>query len=142
MKKLILSLLFTLPTFSQVGIGTTNPTETLHVNGSLRVESLYTGTPETDQFGKFSTAPYTFLCAGIFKDNGDPVKAVNCTVKRINGSTIRVTFNTPLSDKNYVINLAGEMRLLYYSIKTTNFFDIILYENFDNNIHNFIVFKI
>jgi hypothetical protein len=54
-----------------VGIATTNPTETLDVNGSLRVRDLYTGTCETNQFGAFSAAPYTLVCYGIFKDNGE-----------------------------------------------------------------------
>lgn len=142
MKKLILSLLFTIPTFSQVGIGTTTPTETLDVNGSLRVRDLYIGTAETNQFGAFSAAPYTLVCYGIFKENGDEIRAYNCIVRRLNQTTIRVEFMNQLPDTNYIINLTGEMRLLYYNLKTRNFFDIILHRNDDNSIHNFIVFKV
>lgn len=137
----LIFLLLSIPAFSQVGIGTTNPTTTLDVNGSLRVRDLTTGTVETNNQGDLKALPYTLLCYGLFKDNGDQIKAYNCTVRRLNQSTIRVTFATPVVDTSYIINLTGEMRLLSYNLKTTNFFDIILYRNYDNSVHNFLVYK-
>lgn len=137
-----LLLLLSISIYSQIGIGTTTPTETLDINGTLRVRNLTTGTTETTSTGIAITAPYTFVCAGIIKDNGDPIKMVNCTVRRINTLTVKITFNTPQSDNNYLILATGEMRLLYYRDKRVNSFELMLAENYDNSVHNFIVYKI
>jgi len=49
MKSLVLSLMILLPIlgFSQIGIGTTNPTATLDVNGDFRIRTTTSNTRET-----------------------------------------------------------------------------------------------
>ena len=143
MKKLILTLLFSIPTFSQVGIGTTNPTETLDVNGTLKVSDLTDPnnkavfTVQADIDGKLSRAPYKAVAMAVVGLNANIYKSFGvANVVRVNTTTYRVTFTTALPNNDYVINFSAKQRLLSYDNVTVNGFDIIVNTN-PNPIANF-----
>ena len=96
MKKLF--LLFPIFAMSQVGINTTNPTNTLDVNGTARVRSLTLGTTESNANGVLTTAPYTASCMGVVNNAGTLLKGFGATTTKINNTTYRITFLTPQID--------------------------------------------
>ncbi len=80
MKKIILcsGIVFSIPVFSQVGINTSNPTNTLDVNGTTRVRNLGTLTSSTvsalfaDEngvLGKANMAPQSQIAFYAFKND-------------------------------------------------------------------------
>ena len=149
MKKLILGiaflLLFPLIGFSQVGINTITPTNTLHVAGDLRVESQTLGTVESTALGVQYTVPYTVSCMGVVDVTGALLKCFGATTSKINATTFRVTFLVPQSDTDYVILLCGKLRHLSYTNVTLNSFDIVLDQNpnsVTNFDFNFVVYKL
>lgn len=144
MKKLIV-LLFPILTFSQVGISTTNPTNTLDVNGDLRVRILTLGTVETTAIGVQYTIPYTMSAMGVIDFNGTLLKGFGATTTKINNTTYRVTFIVPQIDNDYVIMLCGKQRYLSYNNATLNSFDVIIDSNpssVTNFDFNFVVYKL
>jgi len=144
MKKLII-LLFPLIGFSQVGINTTTPTNTLDVNGTARVRSLTTGTVETTSIGVQYTIPYTTSCMGVVDNTGTLLKGFGATTTKINNTTYRITFIVPQIDNNYVILLCGKLRHLSYTNANLNSFDVIIDSNpasVPNFDFNFVVYKL
>jgi len=144
MKKLII-LLFPLIGFSQVGINTTNPSNTLDVNGTARVRSLTTGTVETTSIGVQYTIPYTTSCMGVVDNTGTLLKGFGATTTKINNTTYRIAFIVPQIDNDYVILLCGKSRHLSYTNATLNSFDVIIYSNpasVPNFDFNFVVYKL
>lgn len=144
MKKLLF-LLFPILSIAQVGINTTNPTNTLDVNGTARVRSLTNGTTETNSNGEFLTVPYKAVCMGIVDANGNLIKGFGATVSPLTITKFRITFNTPQSDENYVVSVNGKLIKCSYNNTLNTSFDVIL----DNNpagvpdFHfSFIVFKL
>lgn len=145
MKKLLIFLLFPIIAYCQVGINTTNPTETLHVEGSLRVTDLTKGTVESTVAGVQYSVPYTTVTMGVVNDLGALLKGFGATTSKINGTTYRVTFLTPQTDNDYVILLCGKQRHLSYTNTTLNSFDVILDQNANgvtNFDFNFVVYKL
>lgn len=144
MKK-ILFLLFPIISFSQVGINTTTPTETLHVNGSLRVTDLTKGTVESTVTGVQYSVPYTTVTMGVVDNAGTLLKGFGATTSKINNTTYRVTFLTAQTDNDYVILLCGKQRHLSYTNPTLNSFDVII-DNNPNGVtnfdFNFVVYKL
>lgn len=144
MKKLSI-LLFPILTFSQVGINTTNPTNTLDVNGSLRVRNQTLGTVEATSTGVQYTVPYTVSCMGVVDVAGTLLKGFGATTTKINNTTFRVTFTVPQLNTDYIIILCGKRRHLSYDNVGLNSFDIIIDNNpagvpsFD---FNFVVYKL
>jgi len=144
MKKLII-LLFPIFAMCQVGINTTNPTNTLDVNGTARVRSLTTGTTESNSNGVLTTAPYTASCMGVVNNAGTLLKGFGATTTKINNTTYRITFIVPQIDNNYVILLCGKLRHLSYTNATLNSFDVIIDSNpasVPNFDFNFVVYKL
>jgi hypothetical protein len=144
MKKLII-LLFPILTFSQVGIGTTTPTNTLDIVGDLRVRNQTLGTVEATSTGVQYTVPYTTSAIGVVDNVGALLKGFGATTTKINNTTFRVTFLVPQIDTDYVILLCGKRRHLSYDNVGLNSFDIIIDSNpagvpsFD---FNFVVYKL
>jgi hypothetical protein len=144
MKKLII-LLFPLIGFTQVGINTTNPTNTLDVNGTTRVRSLTLGTVESNTNGVLTTAPYQSVAMGVVNNSGTLLKGFGATTTKINNTTFRITFLTPQIDTDYIILLNGKRRHLSYDNVTLNSFDVIIdtnptgVPNFD---FNFVAYKL
>ena len=140
-----LFLLFPIFAMCQVGINTTNPTNTLDVNGTTRVRSLTLGTVETTSTGVQYTAPYTAVCMGVVNNAGTLLKGFGATTTKINNTTYRITFLTPQIDNDYVIMVNGKRRSLSYDNPTLNSFDVIIdtnpagVTNFD---FNFVVYKL
>lgn len=135
MKKLII-ILFPIFTFSQVGIATTNPTNTLDVNGDARVRSLTFGTVESNTNGVLTIAPYQTSAMGVVDNIGTLLKGFGATTTKINNTTYRITFIVPQIDNNYIILLCGKQRHLSYTNATVNSFDVIIDQN-PNSVTNF-----
>jgi len=135
MKKLII-ILFPILSFSQVGIATTTPTNTLDVNGDARVRSLTFGTVESNTNGVLSIAPYQTSAMGVVDNIGTLLKGFGATTSKINNITYRITFIVPQIDNNYVILLCGKQRHLSYTNATVNSFDVIIDQN-PNSVTNF-----
>jgi len=132
MKTIIITLLLLLPisTFSQVGISTTTPTETLDVNGTLRVRSLTNGTVQSSSTGVLSVAPYKAVAMAVCDVTGGIYKSFGiANVVRLNTTTYRVTFTVALPNNDYVVNFSAKQRLLSYDNVTVNGFDIIVNTN-------------
>lgn len=128
MKKLI--LLLSLPIYSQVGIGTTAPTETLDVNGTARVRNLTNGTVQSSSTGVLSVAPYKAVAMAVCDVTGGIYKSFGVvSVVRLSTTTYRVTFTTALPNNDYVVNFSAKQRLLSYDNVTVNGFDIIVNTN-------------
>jgi hypothetical protein len=140
-----LFLLFPIFAMSQVGINTTNPTNTLDVNGTTRVRSLTTGTVESNTNGVLTIAPYTTTAMGVVDNTGTLLKGFGATTTKLNNTTYRITFLTPQIDNDYVIMLNGKRRHLSYDNATLNSFDVIIDSNpagVTNFDFNFVVFKL
>ena len=135
MKKLII-ILFPILSMSQVGIATTNPTNTLDVNGDARVRSLTFGTVESNTNGVLSIAPYQTSAMGVVDNIGTLLKGFGATTTKINNTTYRITFIVPQIDNNYIILLCGKQRHLSYNNATVNSFDVIIDQN-PNSVANF-----
>lgn len=115
MKLSILALFITATASAQIGVGTTNPQETLHVNGTVRVESL--GVTNTLNNGTSTTVSVdgdgTLILSnnvkiqGKIAPNGNAIKISGATCSRINNGDYRIVFNTPLTDNDYIILLTN-----------------------------------
>lgn len=130
-------LLLSISTYSQVGISTTTPTETLDVNGSARVRNLTDGTVQASSTGVLSVAPYKAVAMAVIDLNANVLRGFGiATIIRLNNTTYRVTFTTTLPNNDYVINFSARQRLLSYDNITVNGFDIIVNQN-PNPVSNF-----
>lgn len=144
MKKLII-LLFPILSLAQVGIETTAPTNTLDVNGSLRVRNQTLGTVEATSTGVQYTVPYTAVAFGVVDNAGALLKGFGATTSKINNTTFRVTFLVPQADTDYIILLCGKRRHLSYDNVGLSSFDIIIDSNpagVPNFDFNFVVYKL
>ncbi|OAB78694.1 hypothetical protein [Cochleicola gelatinilyticus] len=93
----------------KMGIGTQEPTEILDVAGNIRVRNLGSGALYSDSHGNISNAPMgpITVAAGLVEGNGNALKIYGATVSRINKGNYQVTFSSPRSSNNYIINLAS-----------------------------------
>lgn len=133
----LLLVLLSLPLYSQVGISTTTPTETLDINGSARVRNLTNGTVQSSSTGVLSVAPYKAVAMAVIDLNANVLRGFGvATVARLNNTTYRVTFTTTLPNNDYIINFSARQRLLSYDNITVNGFDIVVNQN-PNPISNF-----
>jgi len=101
-------------TYAQVGIGTTNPQEQLHVvGGDLRVDNLTpTATSGTnvsvDAVGKLILSNNSNRSvSGKVGANGIPIKINGATCFRINQGDYQITFDVPMGDSDYLITLSN-----------------------------------
>ncbi len=100
--------------YGQVGIETTNPQEQFHVSGgNLRVDNLSpTATSGTnvsvDANGTLILSSSSNRnVSGKISANGVPIKISGATCSRIDIGDYQITFDTPMSDTDYLILLSN-----------------------------------
>jgi len=121
-------------TYGQVGIGTTNPQEQLHIaNGNVRVDNL---TPTATSGNNVSVDSNGTLIlsdiniktniVGKVESNGNVSSIGIFSVVRLNEGDYNITFNTPMSNENYIIllSVAESTRLISYRNQTINGFGV------------------
>ncbi len=87
-----------------VGIGTNEPSQRLDVNGNLRVRNLTKGAVVSDANGNLSIGP-TIVAAGKVNATGTAAKINGANVSKTSAGVYNVTFTTPRTNANYVIQL-------------------------------------
>ena len=143
MKKLFIILLLPFSMFCQVGINTTTPTNTLDVNGSVRVRSLTNGTVESSTTGVLATVPYKVIAMGVVARNGTLIKGFGATSVNISNGLYRITFNVPELNNDYIIMLTARNKSANYKNPTLTNFEVVI-ENYNNGgtfDFNFVVYR-
>ncbi|MEM0518685.1 hypothetical protein [Aequorivita flava] len=90
----------------KTGIGTSQPTQTLDVNGSTRVRSLTAGPVYTDANGNLSNTGPAIVASGKVAYDGTAIKITGATVSKIGTGNYSITFSTSRDHSNYIIQLA------------------------------------
>ncbi|WGF92342.1 hypothetical protein [Aequorivita marisscotiae] len=90
----------------KTGIGTSEPTQTLDVNGSTRVRSLTAGPVYTDANGNLSNTGPAIVASGKVAYDGTAIKITGATVSKIGTGNYSITFSTSRDHSNYIIQLA------------------------------------
>lgn len=142
MKHIFLILFVSNLSFSQVGIGTTAPQETLHVNGSARIQNLDSSNPLSNGVDTNvgvdinGTLILTNSIKGKIAPNGNAIKIQGATSFRVNNGDYQITFTTPMLDADYIILLSysnngglGATIISYYN-QTTNGFRVKLKDSY------------
>lgn len=138
--QLFLMLLITLTGFSQVGIGTTNPTNTLDVNGGARVRNLSEGTVQSDTQGNLNVSPYkvyAFVVVSVTNNNNNGNNSIPTILKQYGVSSVtyqgggkfRIVFTNPMVDNDYIILSMGKNRTLSYDGVSTGYVDVTVSSN-------------
>ena len=102
----IVGLVLVNVTSAQVGINTDSPTNSLDINGDLRVRSLTKGTVVSNDSGIVSVSPFQVVAAGKVNKDGTVAKISGAVVTKAAKGEYTVTFSTALSSANYVITLS------------------------------------
>lgn len=121
-------------TYGQVGIGTTAPQETLHVNGGARISDL---TPTATSGTNVSVdANGTLILSngvsqkisGKVRANGNAIRINGATCFRVNNGDYQINFTTPMSNSDYLILLSNRNPtnsdapiMSYYNVTTNGF---------------------
>ena len=96
---------------AQVGIGTTTPQETLHVNGGARISDLTptatSGTNVSVDANGTLTLSKNESVRGKVRANGNAIRINGATCFRINNGDYQINFNTPMSNADYLILLSN-----------------------------------
>ena len=96
---------------AQVGIGTTSPQETLHVNGGARISDLTptatSGTNVSVDANGTLTLSKNESVRGKVRANGNAIRINGATCFRINNGDYQINFNTPMSNSDYLILLSN-----------------------------------
>lgn len=96
---------------AQVGIGTTTPQETLHVNGGARISDLTptatSGTNVSVDANGTLTLSKNESVRGKVRANGNAIRINGATCFRINNGDYQINFNTPMSNSDYLILLSN-----------------------------------
>lgn len=143
MRKLLFILLFPLLGYTQVGIATTEPTNTLDINGSLRVRSQTEGTVHSNQNGVQFISPYRLYATAVVDKSGTIYKQYGfSSVVNLGGGKYRFTFLIPMKDNDYIINGMARNHHMSYNNVTINSFDIELDSNSGQYDFNVIIFDL
>lgn len=143
MKKLLIILLVPIFSYSQVGIATTSPTNTLDVNGSLRVRTLTEGTVQSTPTGVQFSAPYKMYATAVVDKSGTIYKQYGfSSIVSLGGGRYRFTFVTPMVDNNYIISGLGQGRTISYDNVTTISFEIVVSSTSGSFDFNVIIFDL
>lgn len=91
-----------------VGIGTSDPSERLDVNGGVRIRTLTAGPVYSDAQGNLSNmeAAPMIVAAGKITVNKAALKVTGATVNNSRAGKYQITFDHPLSSSNYIIQLS------------------------------------
>lgn len=123
--KIIIALLIASISYSQVGIETTNPTNTLDVNGGVRVRNLQEGTVQSESNGDLFFAPYKVYAFAVSDKAGSILKQYGISsITKITVDKYRFTFTTPMVDNDYIILGMGKNRTLEYDTVSRFYVDI------------------
>jgi len=113
-----------------IGIGTTNPQAKLHVNGTVRFESLTSGLLQADSNGDLTTTSTTALTqSGIYSPKGWKLTASTYTGGGQNitsSSTASHSGTTPVTRTNnttFTINETGYYEIRYQFVAKNNYAD-------------------
>ena len=136
MKNLLASIILTTSmslTYGQVGIGTTNPQEQLHVaNGNVRVDNLTptatSGTNVSVDANGTLTLSKNESVRGKVRANGNAIRINGATCFRVNNGDYQINFNTSMSNADYLILLSNRNPnnndapiMSYYNVTTNGF---------------------
>lgn len=125
--KIVIALFICTISFSQVGIETTFPTNTLDVNGGIRVRNLTEGTVQSDSQGNLFSVLYKVYAFGVIDKQGDILKQMNISsVVNLGGGKYRVFFAVPMVDNDYIILALGKNRNVSYDSVTDEYFEIVV----------------
>ncbi|MCH2490807.1 MAG: hypothetical protein MK211_11715 [Flavobacteriales bacterium] len=124
-----------------VGIGTDDPQQLLDVNGNARVRGLSEGAVYSDANGNLSNTPVgpVTVAAGKVNAAGTAQKINGATVAKTSTGNYRVTFTTPRSSSNYIIQLSvlncnncgasDDSINIYYDSQNNNGFNVVIGRN-------------
>lgn len=140
MKKLIIALLLiSNQCFTQVGIRTTNPQETLHVNGGVMVSDLQNNDISTVLSDTAGRLIKRNRIIGKINASGTAILIQGATCSRISQGEYQITFASSMLNNDYLIVLSkhryhenghDDPNITYYDQQTTGF--KIEIENGDN----------
>jgi hypothetical protein len=123
--KTLIALLICAVSCAQVGIETTNPTNTLDVNGGVRVRSLQEGTVQSEANGDLIFAPYKVYAFAVADKQGNVLKQFGISsITNLGNGKYRFYFATPMIDNDYIILGMGKNRTLNYDAVSTDYFEI------------------
>ena len=119
--KTIIALLIASVTYSQVGIETTTPTNTLDVNGGVRVRELQEGTVQSDPLGNLGYAPYKVYAFVVVDKPGTVLKQYGVSsVQNLGSGKYRINFTNAMADNDYIILAMAKNRNITYDTVTPN----------------------
>lgn len=123
--KIIIALFTCIISFSQVGVNTTSPTNTLDVNGGVRVRNLQEGTVESQYNGDLIFAPYKVYAFVVIEKSGAILKQYGVSsVNNLGNGKYRINFSSPMADNDYIILGMGKNRNLTYDAVSPNYVEI------------------
>ena len=123
--KILIALFISTVSFSQVGIETTSPTNTIDVNGGARVRDLQEGTVQSDPLGNLNYAPYKVYAFVVVDKPGTVLKQYGVSsVNNLGNGKYRINFSNPMVDNDYIILGMGKNRTLNYDTVTRDYVDI------------------
>jgi hypothetical protein len=144
MRELLLGcILATSITQAQVGIGTTSPQEQLHIaNGDVRVDNLTpTATSGTnvsvDANGTLILSNSSVISGRVTFD-GSAIAIQGATSSRLRVGVYQITFDTPMSNADYLVFLTGMeypglTPTLTVFNNTINSFEVMVNDDFFRN---------
>ena len=130
--KLIFALLAAAISYSQVGVNTTSPTNTLDVNGGTRIRTLTEGTVESDAIGNVFTVPYKVYAFATIDKPGTILKQYNISSVVKTNNKYRITFSVPMVDNDYIILGMAKNRNITYDAVSTFYFEVTV-DNTNNH---------
>lgn len=141
--KIIIALLIASISYSQVGIETTNPTNTLDVNGGVRVRNLQEGTVQSESNGDLFFAPYKVYAFVVVDKPGTILKQYGVSsVQNLGSGKYRINFTSPMADNDYIILAMGKNRNVTYDTVTQNSVEVTVSSTSNHYDFNLIIIDI